>query len=57
MAMQRGRLFPILNYDSPDPECPIAAVRDFDTPPGDSFIHLSITPQGQAAAAMLRRYE
>ncbi|GEM_PF-4139468 len=55
--MQRGRLFPILNYDSPDPECPIAAVRDFDTPPGDSFIHLSITPQGQAAAAMLRRYE
>jgi len=57
LAMQHGRLFPILNYDAPDPECPISAVRDFDTPPGDSFIHLSVTPQGQAAALMLRRYE
>ena len=57
LALRHNRLFPILNYATPAPECPIAAVRDFDTPPGDSFIHLSITPQGQAAAAMLRRYE
>lgn len=57
LAMRERRLFPILNYATPDPECPISAVRDGDVPSGDSFIHLSVTPQGQAAAVMLRRFE
>jgi 3-oxoacyl-[acyl-carrier-protein] synthase II len=56
LAMQQGRLFPILNYATPDPECPIAAVRDSDTPPGKSFINLSVTPQGQASAVMVRQF-
>ncbi len=56
LALQHNRLFPILNYSTPDPECPIAAVRDGDASPGDSFVHLSVTPQGQAAAVLLRRY-
>ncbi|MCD4726669.1 MAG: beta-ketoacyl-[acyl-carrier-protein] synthase family protein, partial [Pirellulales bacterium] len=57
LALQHDRLFPILNYATPDPDCPISAVRDGDVPPGDSFIHLSVTPQGQAAGVMLRRFE
>jgi 3-oxoacyl-[acyl-carrier-protein] synthase II len=54
--MRDGRLFPILNYAVPDPECPVAAVRDGDAQPGESFINLNVTPQGQASAAMVRRY-
>ena len=54
LAMQEGRLFPILNYETPDPDCPILAVQDDATPPGDSFLNLSVTPQGQAAVVMVR---
>jgi len=53
-ALQEGRLFPVLNYDTPDPECPVAAVRDLDTPAGSSLVNLSVTPQAQASAVLLR---
>lgn len=56
LAMQNDRLFPILNYTTPDPECPVAAVRNGDVRPGASFINLSVTPQGQASAVMIRRF-
>jgi 3-oxoacyl-[acyl-carrier-protein] synthase II len=56
LAMQHDRLFPILNYATPDPECPVAAVRNGDARPGPSFINLNVTPQGQAAAVMVRRF-
>jgi 3-oxoacyl-[acyl-carrier-protein] synthase II len=56
MAFQHDHLFPILNYATPDPECPIAAVQRSDVRPGDSFINLNVTPQGQASAAMVRRF-
>ena len=55
LALQHDRLFPILNYATPDPECPVAAVRNGDVRPGASFINLNVTPQGQAAAVMVRR--
>ena len=55
LALQHDRLFPVLNYATPDPECPVAAVRNGDVPPGPSFINLNVTPQGQAAAVMVRR--
>ena len=54
MALQTGHLFPMLNYETPDPECPIAAVTTSDAPAGESFLNLSTTPQGQAAAVMVR---
>ncbi|GMQ80378.1 MAG: beta-ketoacyl synthase [Planctomycetia bacterium] len=54
LAIGKGRLFPVLNYETADPECPVAAVAAPDTPPGDSFLNLSITPQGQAAAVLVR---
>jgi 3-oxoacyl-[acyl-carrier-protein] synthase II len=57
LAMQHDRLFPILNYATPDPECPIAAVRNGDARSGPSFINLNVTPQGQAAAVMVRRFD
>jgi 3-oxoacyl-[acyl-carrier-protein] synthase II len=54
LAWQHGRLFPVLNYETPDPQCPVAAVTDGQTPPGSTFINLNVTPQGQAAAVLLR---
>ena len=55
LALEEGRLFPILNYTTADPECPIAAVTDSSTPAGDNFINLSVTPQAQASAVLIGR--
>lgn len=56
LALLNNRLFPILNYETPDPACPIRAARDLENSPGESFINLSVTPQGQASAMVVRRY-
>ena len=55
MALDKDRLFPILNYETPDPDCPISAVQSIETPPGDSFLSVNVTPQGQASAVLVRR--
>jgi len=57
LAMQHDRLFPVLNYTTPDLDCPVAAVRNGDSRPGANFINLNVTPQGQASAVMLRRFQ
>jgi 3-oxoacyl-[acyl-carrier-protein] synthase II len=57
LGLHHDRLFPVLNYENPDPECPVAAVTDGSTPAGPSFINLSVTPQGQASAVLVRRLE
>ena len=49
LALREGRLPRVLNYETPDPECPLAIVTDDATPAGRSFLNLSVTPQGQAA--------
>ena len=56
LSMEHGRLFPVLNYETPDPECPVHVVRTEDTSPGDAFINVNITPQGQASAVVVSRY-
>jgi 3-oxoacyl-[acyl-carrier-protein] synthase II len=56
LALQHDRLFPVLNYETPDPACPIAVVQSDDAKPGDSFINVSVTPQGQASAVIIRRF-
>jgi 3-oxoacyl-[acyl-carrier-protein] synthase II len=56
LALRHGHLFPVLNYETPDPDCPVAAVRSADVGAGTSCLNLSITPQGQAAVVMLRKW-
>jgi len=56
LAQQHGRLFRTLNYETPDPECPVHVVAADGSAPGDSFIKLSITPQGQASGVAIRRF-
>ena len=52
-ALRHGNLFPVLNYEHPDPACPVAVVRDSTTPAGSTFVNLNITPQGQASAVLI----
>lgn len=56
MALQAGHLFPIQNYQTADPACPIEAVTDRDTAAGDSFITTNFTPQGQASGLLVRKW-
>ena len=57
LALHHRRLFPVLNYETPDPECPVAAVTDAETPAGDTCVNLSVTPQGQASAVLVARFQ
>jgi 3-oxoacyl-[acyl-carrier-protein] synthase II len=53
LAMQHGRLFPLLNHETPDPECPIRPARADDAA-GNVFLSSSVTPQGQAGSVVVR---
>ncbi|HEY4234060.1 MAG TPA: beta-ketoacyl synthase N-terminal-like domain-containing protein [Lacipirellulaceae bacterium] len=49
LALRAGHLPRVLNFKTPDPACQLNVVADDKTPPGRSFLNLSVTPQGQAA--------
>ena len=55
LAMENNSLFPILNCDEIDPNCKIRTAKQGDAA-GDSFINLSVTPQGQASATIIARF-
>jgi 3-oxoacyl-[acyl-carrier-protein] synthase II len=55
LALEHGELFPLLNHESPDPECPVRAARRAD-PAGTSFVSAAITPQGQAGGLAFRAW-
>jgi 3-oxoacyl-[acyl-carrier-protein] synthase II len=56
LALNQGQLFPVLNYEDPDPDCPITVVAAGQSwPAGESFVNLSFTPQGQASVTLVRR--
>lgn len=54
-ALLAGHLFPTQNYETPDPACPIHVVTDREAIKNPTFLTLSITPQGQAAALIVKR--
>ncbi len=55
LAINDNQLFGTLNYETPDPDCPVKVSSQL-AEPGDSFLNLSITPQGQASAVVVRRF-
>jgi 3-oxoacyl-[acyl-carrier-protein] synthase II len=57
LAIEHETLFPVLNFESPDKDCPISVVHESGTSPGNSFINLNITPQGQASSVLVRKFE
>jgi 3-oxoacyl-[acyl-carrier-protein] synthase II len=56
LALYNDHLFPTLNYRTPDAQCPVNVVGEA-TKPGDSLLKLSVTPQGQAAVLMVKRFK
>ena len=48
-------LFPIRNLVNLDPRCPIRAVTNRQTPAGNEFVSLAVSPQGQASAVRIRK--
>jgi 3-oxoacyl-[acyl-carrier-protein] synthase II len=56
LALQHERLFPVLNYETPDPECPLTVARPgAAVRAGDCVLNVNFTPQGQASAVIVRR--
>ncbi len=54
LAIQRGWIPPTLNYEHPDPECPVHVVCGEGVPmPQPTALLLNHNPQGQAAAVVL----
>jgi 3-oxoacyl-[acyl-carrier-protein] synthase II len=56
LAFKHDRLFRTLNYETPDPECPVTVANGDGLPPGDVCINTNISPQGQASAVAVRRF-
>ncbi|MCC9605014.1 beta-ketoacyl-[acyl-carrier-protein] synthase family protein [Blastopirellula sp. JC732] len=52
IAMQKKQLFPVLNYETPDPSCPVNLVRETMPAPSGPVLNLNVTPQGQAAVVI-----
>jgi len=57
LAMSKDHLFPVLNYETPDPACAVNVAVNGGVRPGRSFLNLNVTPQGQASAVMVRAFE
>jgi len=56
LTLEGGQLFPTLNYSTSDPACPVnVSTRAKPQAAGKSFLKLSVTPQGQAAALVVQR--
>ncbi len=55
LALLDGELFPTLNQENPDPRCPIRVSAE-PTYPGEAFIHLAYSPQGQAAGVCIAKF-
>ncbi|MDO5553721.1 MAG: beta-ketoacyl synthase N-terminal-like domain-containing protein [Planctomycetia bacterium] len=56
-ALENNALYPILNNEKDDPNCPIRPVREFGIPSGNQFLKLAFNHFGQASAILMRRYE
>lgn len=54
LSLTNDKLFQTLNYETPDPACPLNVTKEA-TSPGGSFLKLSITPQAQATAVVVKR--
>ncbi len=56
LALENGQLFPTLNCSQKDPACDIAVSNDFQDA-GAAFFHVACSPQGQAAAVAIGKFD
>jgi 3-oxoacyl-[acyl-carrier-protein] synthase II len=57
LTIKNQTLFPTLNYKTHAPDCPIKVVKEEQTTKNQSFIKLTVNPQSQASAVLVRKYE
>ena len=55
LAMQHDQMFPVLNYETTDPDCDIT-VAGVQSPVGDCFVNVNVTPQGQASSLLVKKF-
>ena len=55
LALQHGKLFRTLNYETPDPQCPVHIAQEGEEP-GSTFLNVNVSPQGQASGVAIRRF-
>jgi 3-oxoacyl-[acyl-carrier-protein] synthase II len=55
-ALATGKLPATLNYETPDPDCPIALTNNSETPAGSNFISVNVSPQGQATSIAIQSF-
>jgi 3-oxoacyl-[acyl-carrier-protein] synthase II len=56
LAVEHGMLPPTLNYEHPDPECPIYVQADFRPVKERHVLKVAFTEMGQCAAMVLRKW-
>ena len=56
VALEKGTLFPVLNYATPDENASVAVVTEASVSAGDCAINISVSPQGQASAIVIRKW-
>lgn len=49
LALRNGHLFPVLNFNEPDPMCPVRPARNCDDAAGSSFLNLNMFGRGIAS--------
>lgn len=57
MALHQKALFPTLNYETPDPNCPVNVCTTSGADPGKGFLKVNVSPQGQSSAVAIAAYE
>lgn len=55
LGLEHNVIPPTLNYDEPDPHCPVNIVTTQQPIVGDTIVALNHTPTGQAAALVLKK--
>lgn len=56
LALRHQQLFATLNYETPDPACPVDVVTEPRSPRARTFMNVNVTPQGQASAAIIGEF-
>jgi 3-oxoacyl-[acyl-carrier-protein] synthase II len=58
LALEHGQVPPTLNYEEPDPDCPVPVVAGAPRPVSRPYVvKVGFTQMGQCAALVLRKWQ
>ncbi len=57
LALEHGTVPATLNYDAPDPDCPVAVIREPRPATKPHVLKVSLTDLGQCAAAVIKKWD